>query len=372
MVRRVIAASAVTVVLVSPAAARAAGVPNVFTEQGRLLNASDNPITTAQTLQFAIYPVPAGGTAVWTEKQTITPDNGYFSAELGTVTPLDPSIFTGATMYLGLTVGSDAEMTPRQPMVSVPYAITASNAVGDITPASVTIATSSGTKVPVISGSGQWVGPTSGLAGPTGPVGPTGPMGPAGATGLVGPTGSAGAAGPAGAKGLTGPTGAQGVQGPVGPTGAAGQSVTGPVGPTGAPGATGPAGPNAAFAFTSLAEPPTLGTANSILLSLSYTAPSAGHVLLTATGFCNITFTAVGQEIAIWPATSTSAPFPYGSVALIQGNQASSVVQQLPWSAQVVSSVSAGSNTAYLMGNTTGGSVTCFGNLAVQFSASLL
>ncbi len=123
----------------------------------------------------------------------------------------------GQNLYLGITVGTDAEMSPRQPLQSVPYALVADNAVGNITPTSVSIGAT-----PVIDNAGKWVGPNSGLVGPTGPAGAAGSQGPGGP---VGPTGAVGSQGPAG------PAGSQGPAGPVGPTGAAGSQ--GPVGPAG-------------------------------------------------------------------------------------------------------------------------------------------
>ena len=99
----------------------------------------------------------------------------------------------------------------------------------------------------VINSSGQWVGPNSGLVGPTGPAGssgatgPTGPAGSAGATGPTGPQGTAGTTGPTGPQGVVGPTGPAGGTGATGPTGP--QGVIGPTGPQGGTGATGPTGP---------------------------------------------------------------------------------------------------------------------------------
>jgi hypothetical protein len=177
-----------------------ANVPPYLTEQGRLFDASGTPITAAVTMEFALYTQGTGGTALWSEKQTITPDAGYFSAELGSVTALTSGIFAtaaanGQNLYLGVTVGADAEIAPRQPLQSVPYALVADNAVGNITPTSVTIGAT-----PVIDSTGKWVGLPTGLVGPTGPAGAsvTGPAGPAGAS-VTGPTGPAGQAGPAGA-----------------------------------------------------------------------------------------------------------------------------------------------------------------------------
>lgn len=203
------------------AASASSAVPGQLTEQGRLLDTTGTPQTGSVSIVFSLYDAATGGTALWTETQNITLDDGYFSARLGDATAIPASVFSGATRYLGVTVGADAEMTPRQSIVSVPYALMANNAVGDITPTSVSV---NGTTV--IDSSGAWVGP--GGIGATGPTGPQGPTGPAGADGATGP---AGATGPIGATGPTGPTGPGGLAGPPGITGATG--ATGPAGPTG-------------------------------------------------------------------------------------------------------------------------------------------
>jgi len=208
------------------AASASSAVPGTLTEQGRLLDSSGNPATGSVSITFAIYDAASNGTSLWTETQNVTLDSGYFSVRLGETTAIPTSVFDGSTRYLGVKVGTDAEMTPRQTLVSVPYALMANNAVGDITPTSVSV---NGTTV--INSSGQWVGSTAGLQGPTGATGATGPTGAAGATGPAGATGATGPAGPAGATGAVGPTGPAGANGATGATGA-----TGPAGPTGASG----------------------------------------------------------------------------------------------------------------------------------------
>ncbi len=200
-----------------------ADVPEQLTQQGRLFDANEDPVEGQVSFGFALYTSASATTAVWTETQTITVVDGYFSALLGEGTSLDISVFDGAVLYLGVTVGTDAEMSPRQALVSVPYALAATNAVGDITPNSVTVNGNT-----VIDSGGNWTGPTAGLEGPTGP---------AGAAGTTGPTGPAGAMGPTGPTGATGPAGAAGPTGPTGPAGAAGTTgATGPTGPTGTDG----------------------------------------------------------------------------------------------------------------------------------------
>src|SRR5260221_5566503 len=82
----------------------AQAVPQALTEQGRLLDATGNPVTTSVTITFSIYTTPTGGTAPWTEKQTVTPDAGFFSAELGSVTALPTNLFDGQPKYLGIQI----------------------------------------------------------------------------------------------------------------------------------------------------------------------------------------------------------------------------------------------------------------------------
>jgi hypothetical protein len=121
--------SAATVLLVGivlAASSAAAGVPPTIAYQGRLFDASDHPITGTLTVKFALYAAPTGGTPVWTETQSVAFGDGTFAVQLGSVTPFDASTFDGSTRFLGVTVATDSEMTPRAPVVSVPYALSAS------------------------------------------------------------------------------------------------------------------------------------------------------------------------------------------------------------------------------------------------------
>jgi hypothetical protein len=253
-----------------------AGVPSLLTQQGRLLDAAGNPVAGMVTFVFTIYDATTAGTALWTETQSITLANGYFSAQLGDTTAIPATVFaTGAVRYLGVKVGADAEMTPRQPLASVPYALAANDAIGDVHAKTVTVG-----GVAVISATGTWIGPSTGLAGPAGP---------AGATGATGATGPAGATGPIGA---TGPTGATGPMGPAGPTGPAGPA--GPTGPTGPKGAISSVSTVMATSATS----PTGGTA-------AITA-ACGSAQLATGGGCNLSLFSQGTIKESEPASSTS------------------------------------------------------------------
>lgn len=218
----------------------AAAVPTTVTHQGRLFNASGQPINETLDVTFAIYDAADATVPIWSEVHSVTFEEGYFSIDLGGQVPFGDGTFDGSIRYLGIAVGADPEMTPRANIQSVPYALLANNVNGDITPTSISI-----NGVEIINSTGEWVGSPTGLAGPTGATGPAGPMGPTGAAGPMGPTGAAGPAGPMGPAGPTGPQGFQGIQGPQGV-----QGPMGPMGPAGPAGATGPTGPQGAVGPT--------------------------------------------------------------------------------------------------------------------------
>ncbi len=119
-----------------------AQAPNTITYQGRLANDEGDPIIgDVADVMFSLYdgPDPAVSvTALWSETVTITcDDQGVFTVELGTVTPLTQTIFNGSKLYLGVKVGDDTEMAPRQLITSAPYAINAGIANGAVTTAKI-------------------------------------------------------------------------------------------------------------------------------------------------------------------------------------------------------------------------------------------
>jgi hypothetical protein len=191
----------------------AAAVPNFLSQQGRLLDDAGEPVAGSVTFTFSIYASATATVPLWTEDQSITLDVGYFSAVLGSVTPIPPVLFDGAPKFLGVKVNTDPEMSPRQPLNSVPYAMVANNVNGDITPRSITV---NGTTV--INSDGSWGGDTTGLVGPAGPAGPQGPAGAVGPAGPLGPAGAVGPAGPQGASGIIASFHASGQNSPLTPS----------------------------------------------------------------------------------------------------------------------------------------------------------
>jgi Collagen triple helix repeat (20 copies) len=226
-------------VLASAGLAHADGPPMKINHQGRLFDTAMMPVTGSHTMTFAVYSSAATTSPLWTETQNLAFDDGYYATTLGAVSAFDKNLFGSGTMYLGITIDHDGEMSPREPIDSVPTAMVSNNAIGDITPHSITV-----NGAPIVDATGHWVGPNSGLVGPQGPQGPQGVKGDTGATGAQGPkgdTGSTGATGPMGPQGAQGPQGLKGDTGSTGSTGSTG--ATGPMGPQGPQGATGPQGP---------------------------------------------------------------------------------------------------------------------------------
>jgi hypothetical protein len=114
------------VLLLLPTAALA--VPTELDHQGRLLDAVGTPLQGEQQLHFALYADATLGSPVWEETHQLTVQDGYYHQRLGGITPLDSQLFTGGTLYLGLTANNGAETAPRTSLVSVPFAIRAADA----------------------------------------------------------------------------------------------------------------------------------------------------------------------------------------------------------------------------------------------------
>ena len=106
-----------------------AAIPNTINYQGYLTDSGGNPKNGPVTMKFSLYTVLSGGTAFWTETQSVTVNNGVYNVILGSVNQTLGNYNFDVPYFLGVTVGIDAEMTPRQPLTSVGYAFTADNAL---------------------------------------------------------------------------------------------------------------------------------------------------------------------------------------------------------------------------------------------------
>jgi hypothetical protein len=111
-----------------PLPAATATSTSIIAYQGRLVNAAGQPITSKQIMKFRIYDTATGNldnplwTETWTGETSINVVDGLFNVMLGTYTPGLASVIQSHTeLYLGITVGSDNEMSPRVQLGSAPY-----------------------------------------------------------------------------------------------------------------------------------------------------------------------------------------------------------------------------------------------------------
>src|SRR3989344_1268282 len=100
--------------------------PRILSFQGRLTDINDNPITSSTLIRYAIYnDITASGSALlWQEVDRANPDtDGIFNNILGNVTSIPSTLFSeNAALYLGVTIESTDELTPRQQLATVAYA----------------------------------------------------------------------------------------------------------------------------------------------------------------------------------------------------------------------------------------------------------
>ena len=110
-------------------AANALAIPQLVNYQGQLTSPSGTPLDTTVAMTFRIWPTPAGGSPDWTEAHAeVVVTSGLFQVLLGSVTALPDSF--AVNRWLGITIASDPEMTPREELVSVPYAFRAGTVDG--------------------------------------------------------------------------------------------------------------------------------------------------------------------------------------------------------------------------------------------------
>lgn len=94
--------------------------------QGYLTDASGNVVNATTDMVFRLYTVATGGTAVWSSGTvSVAVSNGFYSTTLGSSSNAIPSL--GTDLYLGITVGTDSEMLPRNEFSAVPFALSCTN-----------------------------------------------------------------------------------------------------------------------------------------------------------------------------------------------------------------------------------------------------
>ncbi|MCL0100053.1 hypothetical protein M1O55_04220 [Dehalococcoidia bacterium] len=76
------------------------------------------------SMRYCLYGSPTGGSAVWCETHSsIAISNGIFSVQLGTTSRIHSRILARPSLYLGVKVGNDSELTPRSRLGSSFYSV---------------------------------------------------------------------------------------------------------------------------------------------------------------------------------------------------------------------------------------------------------
>lgn len=100
-----------------------ASVPPLLNYQGVLHDASGVPVPDGNySVTFRIWDSETDGIAVWQEGRLVTIQDGLFTVLLGSIVPIPDSLFSNPNRWIGLQVGLDSELSPRQRLVSVPFA----------------------------------------------------------------------------------------------------------------------------------------------------------------------------------------------------------------------------------------------------------
>lgn len=127
-----------TLIMVAVTIASSCGVPTnaavdrILPFSARLKGTSGDIVPDGNyQLTFKIYTSESGGTALWSETQTISVTDGVVVTTLGNSTTFPASLtFNDGSYYLGITVESDAEMSPRKRIGAVPVAFNADTVDG--------------------------------------------------------------------------------------------------------------------------------------------------------------------------------------------------------------------------------------------------
>lgn len=110
------------IALFAPVLAEAAAPPLVPVT-GYLVDATGAPVDGNVTLHLKLYTSSSATTPLWSENQGVDVDNGQFTVYLGDATTLGLDTFRdNGTLFLGVAVGTGAEMTPKFELATAPFA----------------------------------------------------------------------------------------------------------------------------------------------------------------------------------------------------------------------------------------------------------
>jgi hypothetical protein len=106
---------------VHPASAQ---IPQTMSYQGVLTDGAGTPVSDGSyNVTFSLYAAASGGTAIWTETQSVQVTGGIFSVILGSDTPL--ALAFDQPYWLGVSVDGGQEFSPRRELTAAAYSLKA-------------------------------------------------------------------------------------------------------------------------------------------------------------------------------------------------------------------------------------------------------
>ncbi len=129
--KKIILTSAIVMGTLVSLVCLAASSTQMINYQGRLTDSAGAPLNGSSIeVLFSIYGEASGGTALWSETQSITVTGGIYSVQLGAANPISDDLFSASDRWLGVKVGADPEMSPRAQITSVAYAVNSMRLAG--------------------------------------------------------------------------------------------------------------------------------------------------------------------------------------------------------------------------------------------------
>jgi hypothetical protein len=164
----------ISVSLFAPFSQVATAAPSTYLNfQARLRTSSGSIVADGNyNIEFKLYDVSSGGTALWTETRTtgdrVRVVNGYMTANLGSVTAFPGTIQWGEQHWITMNIGGtavgpvwDGEMNPRLQLTAVPFAFKADSA-NNVASANTNAASTNSSAVTIQSGNASGATSNSG------------------------------------------------------------------------------------------------------------------------------------------------------------------------------------------------------------------
>ncbi|MCP4582304.1 MAG: hypothetical protein GY839_11880 [candidate division Zixibacteria bacterium] len=121
----------IAVLFASMIATAVAEIPRQISFQGILKDSSGEIVEDSVYLvTFTIYDDTTADNIWWQEGQDVETEDGYFTVLLGSVNPVEDSVFDGSSRYLGIQIDGESEMQQRLPITSTAHAYRSADSGG--------------------------------------------------------------------------------------------------------------------------------------------------------------------------------------------------------------------------------------------------